>query len=353
MAGKLELAASKGDPRYPPELRLFFSVDIEGSTQFKNTVPGRSTWGPFFLDFFSNFPATLKKCEADVRAAQSLGSSARFEHWKSLGDELIFSVVLESGFDAYLALCAARDALIVGSQKLREHRESRKSIGDRYPYPVHLKGTAWLAGFPMKNMRVPSPRSDGQDDFIGPSMDLGFRIAKVSSPWRMAVTTPLAWMASKVQFEKSAVLRSRELKWVYLGRQTLKGIDGNDVGYPVFCIDVADSTTVINSAEKLLLSRDGTQPSDVTAFCETQFRTDGTSEAGKHGRPFILKDTDCGLGLPDGDSPEKNCYWESYNSFLATVQPAIALPDAGVIPAKGKADEVISAIDLDAPKSPN
>jgi hypothetical protein len=353
VVGQAGATSNRGDPRYPPELRLFFSVDIEGSTQFKNAVPGRSTWGPFFLNFFSSFPATLKRCEADVRAAQSLGSAQRFEHWKSLGDELIFSVVLESGFDAYLALCAARDALILGSQKLREHRESRKNIGDDHPYPVHLKGTVWLAGFPMKNMKVPSPRPEGNDDFIGPSMDLGFRIAKVSSPWRMAVTTPLAWIASKVQYEKSSVLRSKELRWVYLGRQTLKGIDGNNVGYPVFCIDVADSTTVINSAERLLLSRDGTQPSDVMSFCETQFRTDGTTEAGKHGRPFILKDSECGLGLPDGDSPEKTHYWEAYNSFLAAVQPAIALSGMGASQSKEVADEVISAIDLAVQRRPS
>lgn len=340
-----ELVSGWIDPRYLPELRLFFSVDVEGSTQFKQSVPSRSTWGPFFLDFFKSFPSTLAKCEAEARGHARLGSGAEFEHWKSLGDELIFSVVLNSGFDAYLALCAARDALVEGSILLREHNESRSRIGETHPYPVHLKGTAWLAGFPMKNMRVPSPRDDGQDDFIGPSMDLGFRIAKISSPWRMAVTTPLAWIAAKVQHEKSRVLRTKELKWVYLGRQTLKGIEGNSVGYPVFCIDVVDSTVVMNEAERTLLSRDSTQPSDVMTFCETQFRTDGTTEAGKHGRPFILNDTECGLALPEDSSPEKVRYLESYRSFLATVSPVVALPEQDTNRPDANVRDVMSAID--------
>lgn len=331
------------DPRFPPEIRLFFSVDIEGSTSFKHSiVGGRSTWGPFFLEFFQSFPPTLAKCETDLAALLQMGTSSTFEPWKALGDELVFSKRLSTGFEVYEGLCSAREAIIQGSASLRRHRESRASSGDIDQYPVHLKGTAWLAGFPIKNMKVPTVRAGTVDDYIGPSIDLGFRLTKMSSPWRMAVSTPLAWMAAKVQHEQSASLKGQMLKWSYLGRQTLKGIEGNRAGYPVFCIDVADSAIGMNSEELNLLDRGDIKPRDVIAFCETQFRSEG-NQAGKHGRPFILGDAKCGFDLPGAAAPERIQYLEAYGAFLTTQPVVQATMKAGT--GSDDANAVISAID--------
>jgi hypothetical protein len=302
---------------------------------------GRSTWGPFFLDFFQSFPPTLGKCEADLTTLLQTGAVSIFEPWKALGDELVFSKRLDTGFDVYQGLCAAREAIIQGSEKLRQHREVRASSGDKDQYPVHLKGTAWLAGFPIKNMKVVGVRPGAADDYIGPSIDLGFRLTKMSSPWRLAVSTPLAWMAAKVQHEQSPSLKGQMLKWSYLGRQTLKGIEGNRAGYPVFCIDVADSAIGMNEQELNLLDRGDVKPRDVVAFCETQFLGEG-NQAGKHGRPFILGDVACGLDLPVQGTPECARYHEAYDGFLTT-QPVVQPPttDAG----SNDANAVISAID--------
>lgn len=328
------------DPRFVPELYLFFSVDIEGSTSFKNSVGGgRSTWGPFFLEFFQTFPSNLAKCEADFWHLFDASKSTPFVLWKSLGDELIFTKKLDNGFDAFLAVCAAKEAIIQGSSKLRSHRENRADAGEKNHYPTHLKGTAWLAGFPIKNMKI--SRTNVQDDYIGPSIDLGFRLTKLSSPWHMAVSAPLSWMVAKIQHEQSSILKGQTLKWFYRGREALKGIHGGKSGYPVFCIDVADSAEGVSKEELNLLDRGDVKPRDVIDFCETLYEKTG-SQPGRHGRPFILGDNEYGLDMPVVDSDGWNEYIRDYKAFLTT-QPMVSEPS--ISNGTDDAEQVLIAID--------
>lgn len=307
------------DGRFPPEFYLFFSVDIEGSTIFKNSVTGgRSTWGPFFLEFFQSFPANLSKCEADFEGHFALDKGSPFVLWKSLGDELIFAKKLNNGFDSFVAVCAAKEAIINGSEQLRTHRESRGNAGEKDHYPTHLKGTIWLAGFPIKNMKV--PRDGLQDDYIGPSIDLGFRLTKLSSPWHMAVSTSLAWMVAKIQNEHSSKLKGINIKWVYRGREALKGILSGKAGYPVFCIDVAASADGVGKEELNLLDRAEIKPRDVIDFCTTLYSSDGC-------RPFILGDKSFDFDIGSSGDCAYDTYKDSYVSFLST-QPVISEPSS-------------------------
>jgi hypothetical protein len=88
--------------------------------------------------------------------------------------------------------------------------------------PLRLKGSAWLAKFPSPNIEVEVPElaKDGRTtptDFIGPDIDLGFRLGKFAHPSTVCVSLDLL----------DVVLRAanRELLDCYLaGREELKGV---------------------------------------------------------------------------------------------------------------------------------
>jgi hypothetical protein len=152
-----------------------------------------------------------------------------------LGDELIFAKKLTSGIEAFVAVCAAKQAITDYSKKLREHQRNRRKDGEQYAFPTQLKGTMWHAGFPIKNMKVVKDEQPQVPiDYIGPSIDLGFRLAKLSTPWHMAISAPLAWMVAKIQVEHSEKIDNLDVKWTYRGRGRLKGSQLSPIRFFVF-----------------------------------------------------------------------------------------------------------------------
>lgn len=81
---------------------------------------------------------------------------------------------------------------------------------------VRLKGTAWLAGFPITHKVVPLP--DKGQDFIGPSIDTGFRLSRYSNRMKMVVSVDLAWMLLKSQSKMD------ELKLCFDSSESMKGV---------------------------------------------------------------------------------------------------------------------------------
>ena len=127
-----------------PQLRLFLSVDVVGSTAFKHrkAQDGESKpWLKFIHGFYTGFPEMCWRRVAEVQTEAAPGTIlARPYLWKALGDELIFSVPLKHPAYARLYLKAFRLALV----KAIEHW----ACGEK-PLPISFKGTAWLAGFPL------------------------------------------------------------------------------------------------------------------------------------------------------------------------------------------------------------
>ncbi len=323
---------------------LFLSVDIEGSTKFKSsTHGGPSTWGPFFLEFFENFPAKLKERETDIARTLGLVSDAPFELWKTLGDELLFYKKLDRGLSLFCGALAASRALIKGAELLRQHGESRTRSGESDHYPTQLKGTAWIAGFPIKNMIVGS----NPKEYIGPAIDLGFRLAKLSSPTRMVVSAPLAWMINKIQYAHTAKLNGFTLDFFYFGRETLKGVGKDGTGYPVFWVDASDAAKV-STQEKDIIRRGKLAPKDVVEFCESLF----SDTASGIGQPFILGDKDGIFEFPHHKSKVAKQYVDDYKAFLTTVPAVVADPPTSGNGKSGDPTKVLSAIKLVATKKP-
>lgn len=288
--------AKRGTIEVQSRLRMFLSLDIVGSTEFKQakrgveTAEGADSWVEPFLSFYQIAVQQMAVQWAAVResiAAVGRGdSSERFEFgdgpvfWKGIGDEVLFTKVVRSPIDAMAALQA-----LVGL--MTEHR--RQFAAKPQWQRLNVKGAAWLAGFPVNNAEVILPAKDGRPaagalddpvaenyrllarrdttpatagrfhaDYIGPSVDLGFRLRELADPRRLVVSADLAWLLCHAQRS----CRERELKACrhlrmphvgYEGRQSLRGILAGEP-YPLIWIE-SDPTNPLNNAEDRLLRR--------------------------------------------------------------------------------------------------
>ena len=219
------------DPQDKPwKLRLFASVDLVGSTAYKAARAPRhgSEWAIAFSEFFSGFPGSVAAQYAHPARPKYPQPSERdtpselLQPWKFLGDEILFSVVLKQHEDVACHVWALQNAM-------SEFPKVWGKAGD--PPPLGLKGTAWLAGFPVTNttIRIVRPGEAPVPDYIGPSIDLGFRIAKFANETRLVLSADLALM----------LLEGADgLGWeshfypVLHGKEVLKGVIGNQ-GYPI------------------------------------------------------------------------------------------------------------------------
>ena len=213
-----------------PVLRLFLSVDLVGSTAFKQSNQtafkaddkpalgnvSEPWFGPIaqFYREIGRLFAREWQAYCDVLAKNvgwPAGSAPQL--WKSAGDELIYLKVLTDHREALACVLCWK----------RTIEEYRVQLKKQYP-ALDLKSTSWVAGFPItnadivfsKNIILESIRDDDDavytnlyllheyfkkpddknltKDFIGPSIDTGFRLCASSNPRKFVVSVELALM---------------------------------------------------------------------------------------------------------------------------------------------------------------
>jgi hypothetical protein len=262
-------------PELRPRLRIFLSADIIGSTALKQAehLPledPRSRWGasgaaPRWLepiaDFYTEFGQCLSRAWTSFSADEEPESSAEPPQlWKANGDELIFTKVLHSRRDLYRAVFVWKAAV----KEYVSIRTPKRKVG--------IKCTAWVAGFPILNTEIVFPRGlserdvpfEGEPrlrplhylskwhklnrkrsqseyvlDFIGPQVDIGFRLGSQASARYMAISVDVAYLLSTATFPGTDGRRYEDIRLRYFGRRELKGVLGGD-GYPLFVLDLAD-----------------------------------------------------------------------------------------------------------------
>ncbi len=310
-----------------PRLRLFLSVDIVNSTAFKQKTTwiqteddseaprhkGAEDWfepiGAFYYELGRIFFTRWHHLTTSAYTKLQWPKGQKPELWKAAGDELLYSVYLTD----------YRQALVCIQALIFAVNERRVKLREKYRF-LDLKASAWLAGFPINNTEViilsdptqpEATEFDGDAiqanfrlmdrwysvaglspphfrDFIGPSMDTGFRIAAQSSARKMAISADLALMLA---FAGAALQRTIEADKsssgilapdiFYDGRITLKGVN-DGAPYPIFWLDTADGDSLVD-AEDMLAAPKGSPSDAVKRFCEL-FLT----ELGERHMPFIL-----------------------------------------------------------------
>lgn len=224
---------------------LFLSCDLQNSTQFKQKNDDKD-WVATFLAFYTEFPALLStEIESACPALQG-----RLLLWKAVGDELIFSIRIQSEGECSDAVDAWLAAMLAF--------ETEYLLGKT---PMTLKGGAFLATVPSPDRRVAIPRTVGSADrsqldaeavneqtlndatdedafaadfamdFVGPSIDTGFRVLKYASRRYFVLTVEAAHILFKHYSNEEMDDRHAYL----VGTHELKGVWGGKP-YPVFAV---------------------------------------------------------------------------------------------------------------------
>lgn len=310
---KKSLSSTELEAILSPQLRLFLSVDVVGSTAFKHRKgqsEGSKPWLKFIHGFYTGFPGMCQNRVLEVEEeAQLKAKLARPYLWKALGDELIFSVLVNHPSHVRYYLKAFRNSLIEAIQ----HWTGENGL------PISFKGTAWLAGFPVFNSAVPlecgQTHSDESDrfDFVGPLLDIGFRLSKFATPRRFVVSVDTAWVIA-------AFGDAGGMNLHYHGREPLKGVL-NDRPYPVFWIDCIDDEKddSLDRLEDKILNRKPVELDSVRKLAEKFL---------EEVAPAIPKPFFCSGEVPDGfRSPPE--FEEGMERARAELIRIYGVPDVG------------------------
>jgi len=281
------------DP-FRPTLRLFMSVDIVGSTAFKQAargslpvssqemrVPSEGWFSPL-AQFYRHIEATFRS--EWLRYIEYVGSHKDDAYnwpvgqaptlWKGVGDELIYTKVITDHREAMGCLHCWVQAVKRYKMILRE----------KYP-SLDLKAAAWIAGFPVNNSEIiirtefdsasdlqaeddpvydnaqlllayySEDRPNGLiQDFVGPGIDTGFRVSSLATPRKLTLTLDLALLIAKADQDKQHGFDCGNFIYGYDGRVQLKGVFGG-VPYPVFWLDLLSDNQLAKVEDDLTPNR--------------------------------------------------------------------------------------------------
>jgi hypothetical protein len=275
--------------------RLFLSCDLIGSTAFKQRTDHdpQAPWQKIFLQFYWEFPQTLRSLQADP--AHSGAAGLVFDLWKPVGDELIFTCEVRREADVYEAVHLWVAAMAEYKRKSLSEEILRVKGGPR----LDLKGGAFIATFPGPDSESSIPRrpdvaDSGRDvvtlnrgaldgnrghrkisdylfDYFGPSIDTGFRVVAQSSRRYFTLSLEVAYVLSTLhaanttksyQVENLVLRSGSELKGVWGGRT-----------YPVFALDLERDDAVHQAFAKFEAAKD--TASDVLELCKACYSSAG------------------------------------------------------------------------------
>lgn len=251
--------------------RIFASVDVAGSTAFKQRSPEDSgRWAYIFKLFFDEFPTTLRACFEKLSSFADGKPSAPMSVWKFVGDEILFSAEIGRHEAVAYHVVAFRDAINEYSEQLRKKSELSA---------LSLKGTIWGAGFPVTNAEVTTKLADGQGslkDFLGPCVDQGFRLCALADPRRIPISVDIAYMLATTTFSSTSPIK--------LQCEEPKPHKGVPFAYPHIWIDRRNGKET--AEDKLLGRRPLLDPGGIKDYLEELF---AESRPGMF-KPFLVED---------------------------------------------------------------
>jgi hypothetical protein len=231
---------------FHPKKRIFLSIDAIGSTKLKSSLIGSDrtldTWAIYFLAFLPEVVVVYRKklVEAINRQCRNncihpcvseLGKEEESRHivnvWKYIGDEVVLVADLTcKEHHASLHVLALADTIKQFNCNFADNPILNDSI-DR----LRFKGTAWVAGFPVTNIELalPGPAKDQPvKDFLGPSIDLGFRLSKFASEDRLIISPSLAHLITSEPPMKEPIAykdgKENYLRLCFGGLAEVKGV---------------------------------------------------------------------------------------------------------------------------------
>lgn len=298
------MAATKTKSRRPwdcedsdrhPKQRIFLSIDTIDSTKLKSSLAEKGhtpdVWAASFAAFLPEVVVVYRKklveaiskqhcqstCSKPCELVKERISRPTVNVWKYIGDEVVLVAELTcKQYHAPLHVIALAETI-----KQFNSDFSDKPIMKDPNNLLRFKGTAWVAGFPVANIELdlPGPTKDKMvKDFLGPSIDLGFRLAKFASEDRLIISASLAHLIASAPAMKEPITymneKTHHLPLCFGGLVEAKGI--KDGKHPLIWYSV-------NETAESKLCR--VENSDLLAFLK-----EGTFK--NMALPFILDDRD-------------------------------------------------------------
>lgn len=255
------------EERAKPRLLLFLSVDMENSTRLKQNASQQyeEGWLNTVVGFLEDFPTLFSAKVEEVGRNAQWSEDTRRKPWKVLGDEMIFVYELSDRAGAEREVMALMQAI-------EAWNDSTKTDAGKLP----LKGTGWLAGFPVANAAL--PMKEGYEDYVGPSIDAGFRLSKTATPRRFVLSVELAWWLLTCKTNMAIHFE---------GRQMIKGVaEGN--GYPLLWVEIKVSEYQRKEDELLGRNFQPNRDDTLLQLCQAFIEEFGVPRI----PPFLYSETD-------------------------------------------------------------
>ncbi|MED4559636.1 hypothetical protein [Bacillus subtilis] len=211
---------------------LFFSFDLVNSTIFKTT----KEWQQVFKRFYELIETLLQN---------KYGEEIKL--WKYIGDEVLLYLKVTEFDQIYK--CAPIVSKVI--------KDVIQQLYKDYPYAkqiIFIKSTIWLADViyqqpnePNKNETTaknivffvgnnPEWLDGSQVDFLGPDIDLGFRLSKFAQKSKVLISADLAYILNRKKGEIESFEREDRVviddSYKIVSYETLKGI-WNNRRYPI------------------------------------------------------------------------------------------------------------------------
>ncbi len=245
----------------PWKLKIFFSVDLVSSTLFKAKKHEKGDdveWCIAFQDFVYDFPAGLEKEYSKINS-QKFPQVDTPPVWKMLGDEILFYSDLKNYRETVPHVIAFASAL----------KKYNDSLDSKNVPIIRCKGTVWLAGFPLSNIEISYQAEDREiTDFIGPSIDTGFRIGKHSTKRKLCLSVESVYMLCEAirDIGKEGIEKIFSFRFRFEGLVELQGVF-NNTPYPVFWIDL-DNDDFEVMQDKWLGKGEYAEIGEIILYCE-------------------------------------------------------------------------------------
>lgn len=236
----------------PPgyRVRLFLSVDLTGSTQFKSKADHTShDWLKAFQKFYGEFPEMFNDKYRDVCSQtpeiRDDEPNCLPKVWKTIGDEILF-------VNRVFSITHVGAYITAFGEALKEFGHEIHQL-----HSLNTKGNGWVAAFPSPNCAIGLSRDGGdplsgqQDllteefeaqvddtphkfDFLGKGIDGGFRISRNSTIDTFTISPALAYLLCRAK--RNVETTKFDCEFHFHEPQALKGMVNGEM-YPVVSID--------------------------------------------------------------------------------------------------------------------
>ena len=228
---KLDVDFKLDDLRQDRDVYIFFSFDLVGSTKFKTEESTKSLWPHIIFRFYELIYNELKDKIPQIIV------------WKYLGDEVLLYVSIRD-FESDSVIYTIPD--IAFSVQLKVAKDIKDLFNKNN---LDIKSTIWIAGTQFvkpkefnpakismeennyKNLKmILNAGNSLQVDFLGPDMDIGFRVAEFAYHHKVVLSADFAYLLYRMKKPKRQKGIDEQMKIVSF--EILKGVWNNQY-YPI------------------------------------------------------------------------------------------------------------------------